>query len=87
MGKMELLNNKPVHNKVQIEELKKQTRKSKWETTKTIIIAVLITGIVTFIGGMKYQESLQAQVESARTNAISETKANLAKVETPEVKK
>lgn len=78
---MELLDKRPaLHNKEKINELKKEVRKSKWETLKTIIIAVLITGIITFVGGMKYQESLSAQVESARTNAISETKSNLAEV-------
>jgi hypothetical protein len=54
------------------------------ETTKTVVIAVLITGVIAFVGGMQYQSSLQAQTNAQVKQAVAgvETNAN-ASVETP----
>jgi len=34
------------------------------ETFKTIVIAVLVTGILAFVGGMKYQAHVNVQVKT-----------------------
>lgn len=41
------------------------------ETTKTVVIFVLITAIIAFVGGMRYQSREQAQVRSAVAEATS----------------
>lgn len=41
------------------------------ETVKTVLIAVLVTAIVAFVGGMHYQSGQNAKVMSAVTNATS----------------
>lgn len=40
--------------------------KTAVETTKTVVIAILVTGIGAFIGGMQYQERISAQVHAAQ---------------------
>jgi hypothetical protein len=35
------------------------------EAIKTVLIAVLITGLLAFIGGMQYQKHQQAEVQKA----------------------
>ena len=37
----------------------------KIETVKTVIIAVLITAIIAFIGGIEYEKSVTTQVHAA----------------------
>lgn len=34
------------------------------ETLKTVVIAVLVTGILAFVAGMKYQANTNSQVHS-----------------------
>ncbi len=41
------------------------------ETVKTVVIAVLITGVVAFVCGMNYQSNRQAEVQSAVEQAQS----------------
>lgn len=41
------------------------------ETLKTIAITILITGIAAFIGGMKYQSSVNDQVKAEAKNIVS----------------
>lgn len=41
------------------------------ETVKTVVIAVLITGVVAFVGGMYFQGHLSAQVQAAVVEATS----------------
>lgn len=41
------------------------------ETAKTVVIAVLITGIVAFIGGMKYAQHQEARVTQAAVTAVT----------------
>ena len=60
-------NNKQKENKNMEKEtkkaLKREARKPKIELAKTIIITILVTAVIAFIGGIKYQES--------NTNAIT----------------
>lgn len=48
----------------------KLTKESR-ETLKTIVIAVLITGIVAFVAGMKYQAHVQNQVKAEAKSIVS----------------
>ena len=59
-----------------------KVNKQAVETAKTVIIAVLITAIVAFIGGMRYAEHQEARV----TQAAKSTTAVVAAPAT-EVKK
>lgn len=43
----------------------KLPNKNQRETIKTVVIAVLITAILAFVGGMKYQSREHQQVQSA----------------------
>ncbi len=52
--------------------------KTTIETIKTVIIAVLITGIIAFVGGMKYEAHNNQKVESA-VKAVQATVAVEAK--------
>lgn len=45
--------------------------KTTVETVKTVLIAVLVTGVVAFIGGMHYQSAQNAQVKAAVVEATS----------------
>ncbi len=47
-----------------------KVNKQAVETVKTVVIAVLITGIVAFVGGMKYAEHQEARVTRASTTAV-----------------
>jgi Tfp pilus assembly protein PilE len=40
------------------------------ETIKTIVIAVLVTGVITFIGGMTYQNHINTDKSQAVKSAI-----------------
>lgn len=48
-------------------KMSKQAR----ETTKTVVIAVLVTAIVAFIAGTQYQESNSSKVQAAVIQATS----------------
>lgn len=48
-------------------KLSKETR----ETTKTIVIAVLLTAIIAFVGGMKYQTHYVSQVKAEAQSIAS----------------
>lgn len=47
------------------------TMKPIIETIKTVTIAVLITAIVFFIAGVKYQESTQSTVDKKVNDAVA----------------
>lgn len=49
-------NQKTSKESVQTSPKVRKNYKQAWETTKTVMIFVLITGIVAFIGGMQYQK-------------------------------
>lgn len=36
-----------------------------WEGVKTVLVFVLITGIVTFVAGMRYADQRQAEIDTA----------------------
>lgn len=40
------------------------------ETIKTVIISVLVTGIIAFIGGMQYAQHQQSVLETAVQTAV-----------------
>jgi Tfp pilus assembly protein PilE len=42
-------------------------RKAAMETLKTVVIAVLITGIVAFVAGIHYQQN----VDTTKSNAVN----------------
>lgn len=49
------------------------------ETIKTVTIAVLITAIVFFIAGVKYQESTQSNVDKKVNDAVAQVKVQPSK--------
>jgi cell division protein FtsN len=51
----------------------KMPTKNTIETVKTVVIAVLVTAIIAFIGGMKFQAREHAQVQSAVNSAVALT--------------
>lgn len=57
----------PIENKKE----KKKMKKFNWETIKTVIIAVLITGIVTFISGMRYQEANTVKIHDEAKSLVN----------------
>lgn len=46
------------------------------ETIKTVTIAVLITGAVAFVGGVKYQIHTQNTIDAAVKSAVSQNVAS-----------
>jgi hypothetical protein len=42
---------------------KKKMKKINWETVKTVVIAILVTAIVAFVGGIKYQQRFSQSVK------------------------
>lgn len=59
---------------------KNKMKKINWETVKTVLIAVLITGIVGFVGGIKYQQNYSTAVKSEAKNLVSQ-QASVPKAE------
>jgi hypothetical protein len=53
----------------------KMLAKNTVETVKTVVIAVLVTAVIAFIGGMKFQAREHAQVQSAVNNAVASLEA------------
>lgn len=47
------------------------TQRSTIETIKTIVIAVLITAILAFVAGMKYQSHYTSQVKAEAKSIVS----------------
>lgn len=47
-----------------------KVNKQAVETAKTVVIAVLITAIVAFIGGMRYAEHQEARVTKAASTTV-----------------
>ena len=68
-----------------LKENKKQNKKEKTmkklniETIKTIIITILITGIVAFIGGMYYQKNQTEQVKAEAATIVKNVKVEVSK--------
>lgn len=48
--------------------------KERVETLKTVTIAVLVTGIIAFIGGAKYQANQHNQVQVQAKSIVSSLK-------------
>lgn len=46
--------------------------KNAVETVKTVVIAVLVTAIIAFIGGMKFQAREHSQTQSAVNSAVAQ---------------
>ena len=59
---------------------KNKVKKINWETVKTVLIAVLVTAIVGFVGGIKYQQSYSTSVKSEAKALISQ-QASVPKAE------
>lgn len=54
-------------------------KKLNIETIKTIIITILITGIIAFIGGMQYQKNQTEQVKSEAATIVKNVKVEMSK--------
>ena len=54
-------------------------KKPNIETIKTIVITILITGMIAFIGGMKYQKSQTEQVKSEAATIVKNVKVEVSK--------
>ena len=62
-------------------ENKKENKMKKLniETIKTIIITILITGIIAFIGGMQYQKNQTEQVKTEAATIVKNVKVEVSK--------
>jgi predicted negative regulator of RcsB-dependent stress response len=58
---------------------KKTMKKLNIETIKTIIITILITAIVAFIGGMQYQKRQTEQVKTEAATIVKSVKVEVSK--------
>lgn len=47
--------------------------KSTVETVKTVVIAVLVTGIIAFVSGMHYEKSVQGNID-VKVQAVTASK-------------
>lgn len=54
-------------------------KKLNIETIKTIIITILITGIIAFIGGMYYQKNQTEQVKAEAATIVKNVKVEVLK--------
>ena len=54
-------------------------KKLNIETIKTIVITILITGMIAFIGGMQYQKSQTEQVKSEAATIVKNVKVEVSK--------
>ena len=54
-------------------------KKLNVETIKTIVITILITAIIAFVGGMKYQKSQTEQVKSEAATIVKNVKVEVSK--------
>lgn len=63
------------------QENKKENKMKKFniETIKTIIITILITAIVAFIGGMYYQKNQTEQVKAEAATIVKNVKVEVSK--------
>lgn len=63
------------------QENKKENKMKKLniETIKTIIITILITGIIAFIGGMYYQKNQTEQVKAEAATIVKNVKVEVSK--------
>lgn len=56
----------------------KKINKQSVETFKTVLIAILITGVIAFVAGMRYANEQNAKVEAAvknvQTAVVTESK-------------
>lgn len=52
---------------------KPKVNKSLVETVKTVLIAVMITGVVAFVAGMHYQNNLTSDKQTAVKSAVAST--------------
>lgn len=52
---------------------------SRVEVAKTVLIAVLITGVIAFVGGMQYAHGQQSEVKNAVNAAVHNVQAEQAK--------
>ena len=54
-------------------------KKLNIETIKTIVITILVTGMIAFIGGMQYQKSQTEQVKSEAATIVKNVKVEVSK--------
>lgn len=67
-------------NQLNQENKKEKTmKKLNIETIKTIIITILITGIIAFIGGMYYQKNQTEQVKAEAATIVKNVKVEVSK--------
>lgn len=73
---------KAISNKKRKNNKDGNMKKINFETVKTVVIFVLVTAIIAFIAGMKYQQKYEKAVE-AKAHAIASQQASVK----PEVSK
>lgn len=67
-------------NQLNQENKKEKTmKKFNIETIKTIIITILITTIIAFIGGMYYQKNQTEQVKAEAATIVKNVKVEVSK--------
>ena len=67
-------------NQLNQENKKEKTmKKFNIETIKTVIITILITGIIAFIGGMYYQKNQTEQVKAEAATIVKNVKVEVSK--------
>lgn len=67
-------------NQLNQENKKEKTmKKFNIETIKTIIITILITGIIAFVGGMQYQKNQTEQVKAEAATIVKNVKVEVSK--------
>nr|DAK70241.1 MAG TPA: Protein of unknown function (DUF3139) [Caudoviricetes sp.] len=54
-------------------------KKFNIETIKTIVITILITAIIAFIGGMQYQKHQTEQVKAEAATIVKNVKVEVSK--------
>lgn len=67
------------NKKIKAKSKEKKMKKLNIETIKTIIITILITGIVAFIGGMQYQKNQTEQVKTEAATIVKNVKVEVSK--------
>lgn len=67
---------KIMDDKSKIKAEKTSRKKLNLETFKTVLIAILITGIIAFIAGIKYEQQAQAEIQAKVQESVTMLKQN-----------
>lgn len=77
-GRISTKMSKPNNNQPEVKAPKAKYSKTRGEHIKDVVIAMLVTGIIAFIGGVQFQanqqKAIDTAVKGAQTIAPSEVK-------------